>query len=111
MKSCGWIIRRAGKDGLMLLLSEYVHPAHAKAITVGSADWMSFKILFPVNEKYPDNVRLVHFEKREEAEAVAFNFTIKDPGLIGFLSVEECWIKRCKRCHDCLCGEGGRKRE
>lgn len=76
----------------------------------GSARWASFGLLFPLDEKYPEGIKLAHFKTREEADLVAFNLVFEDVKLTGVLAVELCWIKRCKVCYDCLCGEGNRKR-
>ncbi len=76
----------------------------------GSARWASFVLLFPLDEKYPGTIKLAHFATREEADLVAFSFVFEDAKLTGTLAVELCWIKRCKVCYDCLCGEGNRKR-
>lgn len=102
MKTPLWIIRWTAPSLEALLWANY---------TDGQSRWASFKLLFPYDERYPETVKLAHFQTREEGEAVAFNLTIKDIRLVGNFSVEECWIKRCKKCYDCLCGEGGRKRE
>ena len=73
--------------------------------------WAGYQYLFPVNEQYPKDVKLAHFQTKDEAETVAFKLATENLHLAGNISVELCWIKRCKACYDCLCGEGKRRRE
>lgn len=96
-----WIIRRASASQPILW---------ANGID-GSARWVAFGFLFPLNEQYPKTTKLAHFSTSKDADAEAFQRIAEEPGLAGMLSVEECWVKRCKVCYDCLCGEGGRNRE
>lgn len=95
-----WIIRRASESQPILL---------ANGID-GREYWVAFGFLFPLNEQYPEGIKLAHFATSEEADLVAFKFVFDDVRLTGVLAVELCWIKRCKACYDCLCGEGNRKR-
>lgn len=98
-----WIIRQNSVSGLeSLLLAGYKD---------GHRSWVSYKYIFPANEQYPVDPKLAHWKSKEEAERVAFDLVAGNPRLIGLVVVEECWIKRCKRCYDCLCGEGNRRRE
>lgn len=97
-----WIIRWTSETLEPLLWANYSN---------GGSRWVSYKLLFPLDEQYPEKIKLAHFVRREDAEAVAFGLVVKKPELVGTFMVEECWIKRCKKCYDCLCGEGKRKRE
>lgn len=92
----------------MVLWADHFDPFKGSLLV---SRWASFRLLFPANEQYPKHIKLAHFETQDEADKLAFDLTIKDTRLLGTLTVEECWIKRCKRCHDCLCGEGNRRRE
>lgn len=97
-----WIIRWHAEERPIMLLSEKAD---------GSLAWVVFGILFPANEKYPQDLKLAHWRSKEEADSVAFQLVARTPALLGKVVVETCWAKRCKRCFDCLCGEGNRRRE
>jgi len=99
-----WIIRWQSETRGMLLLADYKD---------GSRRWAGFGYLFPTNQQYPDTAKLAHFKTQEEAEAYAFKRSTESIELcmVGNISAELCWIKRCKACYDCLCGEGNRRRE
>lgn len=96
-----WIVRWNADGRPIMLLADYEDGS--KSLTV-------YNILFPAKGEYPTNLKLSHWKVKEEAESAALQLVGRTPKLLGFLSVELCWIRRCKECYDCLCGEGNRKR-
>jgi hypothetical protein len=71
----------------------------------GERQWSSYRLLFPPTGVPPLSIHLMHFDTEETAAAEAFGLAMRNTHLIGTASVERCWVKRCKVCYDCLCGE------
>ena len=62
----------------------------AEITKTGEGMWAASRTLFQKDGTPGVILRIKHFSSREEAEAVAFNMTVKDQNFFGQIVVVEC---------------------